>query len=66
MDGKQASVREESVSTDHACINHAGNAPVHECSAGFRGGAGNRSTPKAGETASQLEARARTGERGWK
>ena len=50
---------------DHARTNHAGNAPVHECSAGFRGGAGNRSTPKAGETASQLEARTRTGERGW-
>ena len=66
MDWKQALTREEAVSMGHACISHAANAPLRECSAGFRGNAGNRFIPEAEETVSQLEARTRTGERGWK
>ena len=64
MDWKQTLTREEAVSMDHACISHAANAPVHECSLGFRGSAGNRFIPEAEETVSQLEARTRTGEKG--
>ena len=66
MDWKQALPREEAVSKDHACIGHAANAPVHECSAGFRGRAARRLIPEAEEAARQLEARTRAGDRGWK